>query len=59
MQQAQKRVSASGSIVLCSVLLNGWVVKQGFLAGSNWYALLLFTLPLLLVSIIAFKRKQL
>jgi uncharacterized membrane protein YhdT len=59
MQRNQKQVSISGIFVLGWVLLNAVVVKQGFVVHPGWYALLAVTLPLLLVSIIIFKRKQL
>lgn len=57
MQRNQKQVSASGIFIVYLVLLNVVVMKQGFVAHSDWYTLLFVTLPLLLVSIITFKQK--
>lgn len=58
MERNQKQVSLSGIFVLVWILLNAVVVKQGFIDHADWYALLLVTVPLLLVSIFVFKRRQ-
>lgn len=58
MQQNQKTVSAGGPLVLCAILLNAVVMKQGFVSHPGWYALSVLTLPFLLVSVILYKRRQ-
>lgn len=45
--------------MLCAVLLNAVVMKQGFVSHPGWYALSVLTLPFLLVSVIMYKRRQL
>ena len=57
MQRNQKKVSASGVIVLVMVLLNAIILEQGLVANQNWYKLSFVALPLLLVSIVFFRRK--
>lgn len=57
MQQNEKEASVSGIFVLATVLFNAIVLKQGFITNSTWYAMLPFTLLMLLASIFYFKRK--
>ncbi len=59
MQRNQNKVSAGGVIVLLFVLLNAIVLEQGFVSHPKWYKLAYVTLPLLLISIIMFRRKLL
>lgn len=58
MQQKEKEFSFAGSFVLCALLLNAIVLKEGLVTHSDRYALLALTIPLLAVSIIVFKSKR-
>jgi hypothetical protein len=58
MYRNQKRISVSGVIVLLLSLLNAVVLKQAFVAHSHWYWLLAITLPLLLISLLFFNKRQ-
>ena len=59
MQQNKKKFSAGGSLVLITTLLNAVVLTQGYISHPDWYAQLLLTLPLMLVSVLLFKRRLL
>lgn len=56
MPRNQQLVSAGGRFVLLLVLLNAVVLERGFVAGLWWYKLLYFTIPLLLLSILRFRK---
>ena len=57
MHRNHKEISGSGSIIMLFLLLNAIVLEQGLVSGTSWYRLLMITVPLLLVSIIANRRK--
>ena len=57
MQRNQKTVSASGVIVLMMVLINTIILEQGLISSRDWYLITFFTIPLLLIAIVAFRRK--
>jgi len=57
MQRNQQAESICGTVVLLLVLCNAVVLEHGLVAGGVWYKLLFVTLPLLLLSIIAFRKK--
>jgi hypothetical protein len=57
MRRNQKKTSAGGAMVLLTVLLNGIVLEQAATSNRDLYSLLLFTIPLLVISIIASQAK--
>ena len=57
MQRNHPVVSVSGIVVLLLVLSNAIVLKHGFVSDGSWYKLLYVTLPLLLLSLISFRKK--
>ena len=59
MQQKEKEVSFCGPLVLAAVLFNAIVLKQALIVSQNWYGLLIVTIPLLIMSIVIFKRRHL
>jgi uncharacterized membrane protein YhdT len=54
-----KKVSAGGVIVFLFALLNAIVLEQGYISHTKWYKLAYVTLPLLLISLVALRRKPL
>jgi hypothetical protein len=54
----QEKISAGGVMVLMLVIVNVLILKQGFIADPWWYKLGAVSLPLLLVCLIMFYRKQ-
>jgi uncharacterized membrane protein YhdT len=58
MQRNQEKISAGGVMVLMLVMVNVLILKQGFIADPRWYKLASVSLPLLLVFLIVFYRKQ-
>ena len=57
MHRSHKEISGSGPIIMLFLLLNAIVLEQGLVSGASWYRLLMITVPLLLVSIVANRRK--
>lgn len=57
MQRNQKTVSASGVIVLMMVLINTIILEQGLISSRDWYLITFFSIPLLLIAIVAVRRK--
>lgn len=57
MPRNQKKVLASGMMVLLMVFLNAFILQQGLVSNEVWYKLTFITIPLLLLSIVAFRRK--
>jgi membrane protein implicated in regulation of membrane protease activity len=58
MQQNKNEAIGAGVFLLTSIVLNAVVLKQGYISDAAWYAMLLFTLPLLGASIVVFRRRQ-
>jgi hypothetical protein len=58
MQQNQKNTLPGGSLVFLLLLLNAIVLEQGLVTDSDWYLMLLLTVPLLVASVINFKQRQ-
>ena len=58
MQRNQSTVSAGGMIVLVLCLLNVIVLEQAFVSSAQWYKLAWITLPLLLLSVILYRRRK-
>lgn len=56
MQRNPKKVSAGGVIVSVFVFLNAIVLEKSYL-NANWPDLAYVTLPLLLMSIVAFRLR--
>ena len=56
MQRDRQTVSVSGRIVLLLVLFNAVVAEHGLVLNGAWYKLLYVTLPLLLLSILVFRK---
>jgi hypothetical protein len=50
MSGTQRKISASGAVLLFSVVGNAIVCRQAFVSGASWYWVLLLTIPLLLFS---------
>ncbi|HEY0355828.1 MAG TPA: hypothetical protein VGC29_06475 [Flavisolibacter sp.] len=59
MHRNQHRISAGDSIILLLVILNILIIRQGFLSHSLWYKLLLLSLPMLMFSLIFFRKNRL
>ncbi len=57
MQRSLETTSAGGFAVVALVLLNAIVLKQGLIVHPTWYKFAYITLPLLVLSIFAFRRK--
>jgi hypothetical protein len=53
-----KNVSMKASTMMLVVLANVLVVKAAFIYDTNWYAMLLITLPLLAGLINNFRRER-
>jgi hypothetical protein len=58
MIQDQKRVSASGLIILVLVLSNVIAIKEAYIDNEKWYWVLFITLPLLLLAIVNIHDKH-
>ncbi len=58
MQKNKEHVTPGGIVVLCLLMLNAIALKQGLVASSTWYFLLIPALPLLVASIINMKQRQ-
>lgn len=55
--RSQKKISVGGSIVMVFLLLNAIVLEYSLVSDKSWYELLIVTVPLLLISIFAYRRK--
>lgn len=53
-----QEISTGGVVILFLVLLNVVVLEQGFISHPQWYNLVYFTFPLLLVSVFFYLRKR-
>ncbi len=49
-----KEVSEIGTILLLIVLINAVVLQTGITTNEHWYALLVVTVPLLLIALLLF-----
>jgi hypothetical protein len=58
MEQNKREVSGAGALVLFATVLSAIALEQGIVGHTDWYALLTFTIPLLLVSLVFFKRRH-
>jgi glutamate synthase domain-containing protein 2 len=58
MSQKNKYSSPSATIILLLVLINALILKVAFVDNSNWYWLMIITLPLLLVAIYDIQQKK-
>ena len=59
MQRNQKTVSAGGMIILVFIMINAIIFEHGYKNHAEVYKLAYITLPLLVISIMAFRRKLL
>jgi hypothetical protein len=59
MQGNQKKISSGGVFVFLFLLLNAIVLERGLVSHPNWYKLAYVSIPLLLISIVSFRRKEL
>jgi hypothetical protein len=57
MQRNPKKVSAGGGIVSLFVFVNAIVLHESYLLDANWPDLAYVTLPLLLISVVAFRLR--
>ncbi|WP_160290208.1 hypothetical protein [Flavihumibacter solisilvae] len=57
MQQNQEPVSIAGSFVQILVLLNVIVIKYAFIYNLDWYKVEYCFLPLLVIAMLAQKKK--
>jgi len=57
MRRNQKKTSAGGAMILFNLLLNAIVLEQALTSNQEMYSLLLFTIPLLVISIIASRSR--
>jgi hypothetical protein len=58
MIQDQKRVPASGIIILILVLANVIAIREGYTTNEKWYWVLALTLPLLLLAIVNIRQRK-
>ncbi|TCZ69900.1 hypothetical protein [Flaviaesturariibacter aridisoli] len=58
MHRNSREVSVSGTVTLMLVLVNGTILAAGLTDNRAWYKLLLFTLPALLIALIAGSRMR-
>lgn len=58
MLNKETQTSFGGSIILLLVVVSVLFLKTGFIYNNNWYWGLLFTLPLLLIAIVAVKQTK-
>lgn len=58
MDRNQPKVSAGGSIIFLSVLVNTLVLRAGFTGDGSWYNALIITLPFLLLAIFSAQQKK-
>jgi len=58
MLHKEKNISVSSSIILFLVFSNALILKIAFVQNEKWYALLVVTLPLLLVAIYHLREKR-
>lgn len=56
MSRNQMVVSVSGPMLAFMVLLNGIIVKTGYLHDQRYYYALLVTLPLLVIALVPPKK---
>lgn len=56
MQRNHQTISVSGMVVLLLVLSNAIVLERGLVSGVWWYKLLYVTVPLFLLSLLAFRK---
>ena len=52
MIRKQANSAAAGPVFVFTAVLNAIILEQGMVAGQEWYALLFFTVPMLILSII-------
>ncbi len=58
MYRDPKKISVNRSILFMVVLINIIIVQAGFIYQSNWYLLLLVTIPLFFYKLFLLKGKQ-
>jgi hypothetical protein len=58
MRRNQEKISACGVVVLLFALLNAVVLEQSYVANQSLYQATYITFPLLLISIIAFRKSR-
>jgi hypothetical protein len=58
MSRNPREISAGGVVVCLNVLLIAIVLKNGLIAGMQWYRFLPVTIVLLLVSLFVLLRKK-
>ncbi len=56
MRRNQKKASAGGAMVLLMVILNGIILELAATSNPDLYSVLLFTVPLLVLSVIASRQ---
>jgi hypothetical protein len=58
MHKNQEEILTGGPIALLLVLLTAIALKSAFISDNSWYAVLLFTVPLLLIFFIMRKKEN-
>lgn len=58
MLHKEKNISVSGTTMVLLVFINALILKIAFIQNENWYAALVITLPLLLITIYYLSRKK-
>lgn len=54
-----KKISVKGSITVLLVMINAVVLQNGLIINKDWYQFLPVSILLLLVTLLAFRRKHL
>lgn len=58
MHRNQQKIPQGSLATSLFILLNAIVLEQGFVTHNQWYWLLLFTIPALVISHGVFRRKE-
>jgi hypothetical protein len=57
MYRNHKKISAMGVVMLLLVILNAVVLEKSFVVNSHFYKWIYITIPLLLIAIVAYRKK--
>lgn len=58
MHRNQDKISICGNVTLLFVLLNAVVLEQSYVANQSLYQATYITFPLLLISILVFRKSR-
>ncbi|MBO9658469.1 MAG: hypothetical protein J7527_06560 [Chitinophagaceae bacterium] len=58
MHKNDEQIAIRDRFVLLLVLVNAVAIRSGFTSNPKWYKVSLFCIPLLIISILASRRKR-